>query len=549
MTYVEPTTNIQFFSGMNLSPSYENTLYFASERDKNNYFAGVSKTAVVNNCTYQRERRGYIRVQVPIATLYTADYMRFQNPLFENKWFYAFVMSVNYINNITTEVEYQLDPMMTWMGTFELGECYIDRQHASDDTIGANIVDEGLPTGEYVVEEISAAYNANIDDWKIVVGYLSDNDITGDTIGGIYTGAGYKVFDNATDTNAFLTELLQDNRIDDVVSIYMMPDDIYLGATGQGGTSIKLFMPYSDINGYVPKNNKLFTYPYKYLLVDNMEGQQETWQYEYMRHITDTETQGTFTWADVNSCYNGGNCEAFFYLEEYKGRGAITGGSQAVEKTANVDLPYITKKNFPLCSFSYDTYKAWLAQQNAYYPLDFAMDFGHTMINSTVGALGSGAEDYNKTGIFGGSLTSENALLNMATSAITVSATKVYDNIVKNNITPTTPNRNVGTPTPNAITSNSANTFFLEKMCITEQYAKMIDDYFTMYGYAQKCKGTPNMNVRSFWTYCKTIGCQVKGNIPADDARDIEKIFDSGVRFWKNHTLIGNYDLTNAILS
>ena len=30
--------------------------------------------------------------------------------------------------------------------------------------------------------------------------------------------------------------------------------------------------PYTTINGYTPKNNKLFTAPFKYLLVDNNSG-------------------------------------------------------------------------------------------------------------------------------------------------------------------------------------------------------------------------------------------------------------------------------------
>ena len=74
----------------------------------------------------------------------------------------------------------------------------------------------------------------------------------------------------------------------------------------------------------------------------------------------------------------------------------------------------------------------------------------------------------------------------------------------------------------------------------------MIDNYFDMYGYAIKQHGVPNMNARPNWTYVKTVGCVVHGSIPADDARAIEEMFDSGVRFWKNHTNIGKYNLANS---
>ena len=88
--------------------------------------------------------------------------------------------------------------------------------------------------------------------------------------------------------------------------------------------------------------------------------------------------------------------------------------------------------------------------------------------------------------------------------------------------------------------------FYFTKMCITKNYAMMIDNFFDMFGYAIRQHNVPNMNARPNWTYVKTVGCSVSGNLPADDGAAIEKIFDKGVRFWKNHNNIGNYSLNNA---
>ena len=74
----------------------------------------------------------------------------------------------------------------------------------------------------------------------------------------------------------------------------------------------------------------------------------------------------------------------------------------------------------------------------------------------------------------------------------------------------------------------------------------MIDDYFTMFGYAVRQIGVPNMNARPYFTYVKTVGCTVHGNMPSDHAKQIEQIFDKGVRFWKSVDNIGNYNLNNA---
>jgi hypothetical protein len=67
-----------------------------------------------------------------------------------------------------------------------------------------------------------------------------------------------------------------------------------------------------------------------------------------------------------------------------------------------------------------------------------------------------------------------------------------------------------------------------------------------MYGYAQHIRKVPNRAVRPHWTYTKTIGCCVKGSVPADDMASICAIYDKGITFWKNGDEVGNYNLPNA---
>ncbi len=83
--------------------------------------------------------------------------MRFKNTSFENKWFYAFVTEVSYVNNITSRVSFQLDVLLTWMGDFALKSCFVERQHAAADYIGANTVPENLATGTPVVRSRNLA--------------------------------------------------------------------------------------------------------------------------------------------------------------------------------------------------------------------------------------------------------------------------------------------------------------------------------------------------------------------------------------------------------
>ena len=78
------------------------------------------------------------------------------------------------------------------------------------------------------------------------------------------------------------------------------------------------------------------------------------------------------------------------------------------------------------------------------------------------------------------------------------------------------------------------------------QQEAFIDDYFNMYGYATHKVKVPNIGSRPEWNYVKTIGCSIYGELPSDDARAIEGIFDRGIRFWKTPAHIGNYGYNNS---
>ncbi len=88
--------------------------------------------------------------------------------------------------------------------------------------------------------------------------------------------------------------------------------------------------------------------------------------------------------------------------------------------------------------------------------------------------------------------------------------------------------------------------FTFNHMVIRQQFARIIDDYFTMYGYAtNRCK-TPNRNSRPHWNFVKTAGITLTGSVPCDDMRKICSIYDNGVTFWKNGDEVGHYNLDNS---
>lgn len=539
MAYIAPNSTIEIFGDVSLAPEQDDTLYFASVGAKDSYFSGITKLATFTAQSYQRRDRGYIRVEATMAQLYTACYMRYKNTSFENKWFYAFITGVEYVNNITVEIRFEIDVMMTWMGAFSLAQCFIARQHQTVDYPGSNIVDEGLDTGEYMTEAViktgftgiqettDPAHPMMLRNCAVCIACTTDAtgaSADGGAYAGIYSGCHYHYFDTINAANTFIDSLVTAGKSDAIVTLALVPKNyipvINDSAMHSWGTNSQN-KPYTSINGWTGfKNKKLLTYPYKSLLVTNMEGEFAEYRYEFF----DGNTFG-FKCNGVSTI----NAEFIITPINYK--------SQQEDITDNMIM-----SNFPVVSWNVDTFKAWYAQNRTSFWTSLANQATSGVANTALGAvklaptLASGGTLSAATG-----LSAAHNFMGAKNNfdSITEQLAQAHDYARK----PPTFGGQIG---QDIMVSLGTKDFYYIEKSITREYAKMIDDYFTMFGYAVKEVGTPNMNARPYFTYVKTIDCVVHGNLPAEDAGIIEAMFDKGVRFWKNHTQIGNYSLNNA---
>lgn len=524
MSYIIPDSTIQLFTDIGISPNYDNCLYFANTQAKDTYFDNLPKIATFSACSYSRQQRGYIRVDANISHVYNAGYMRFKNTSFENKWFYAFVTSVEYIANNTTQINFTLDIMTTWMGEFTLGQCFIERQHVENDGIGMNIADEGLNIGDYVTENFHD-YCYDLTSNVIVFVESSEKGGTGGGItGGIYNGCQLKYFPTAEKANEHINELIDKNKIDNVIKIYMVPAIYYTPNITSNplehyNQRIDNAKPYASLDGYVPKNNKLFTYPYKYAEVNTSEGDRKDFKYEYFNTVPGTPSSGNYSFSHQAICAS--TTEALFIPINYKVQTMSSNQLQVEER--------VSISNFPLCSYNIDTYRAYTAQMNSNLPLSALNSFNA----GVTGGIASGNP-------IGGII---NGLTGVANTAVN---TVVANLLGTTSFAPEMGTRNQGNQESDFLLASGNKGFRIFEKCITKNYAQMIDDYFTAFGYAVRNVGTPNMNARPHWTYVKTVDCLVNGNLPSEDGGIIEGIFNNGVRFWKNHTEIGNYSLDNS---
>lgn len=99
-----------------------------------------------------------------------ANYIAFQNPDYDNKWFFAWIDDVIYKGNKNTEITFTVDAWTTWFEKWTKKVCFINRHHVNNDTIGLHTIPENLDIGEVIQESetIDAAYGNEYGYWVAI---------------------------------------------------------------------------------------------------------------------------------------------------------------------------------------------------------------------------------------------------------------------------------------------------------------------------------------------------------------------------------------------
>lgn len=518
--YIEPGTNIQLLKDVPLDTTYDHTIYFSSASAQSTYFMGLQKYNLTNY-TYQRVKKGVARVGIKADNLYDCNYMMFQNTSYGNKWFYAYITAVEYVNNECSEVYFELDVMQTWFFDYDVDYCFVEREHSVTDNIGDNIAPETLATGEYVFNNYSAI--TSMRDMVVCIAIVDTSNATDGTLyDGIYGSAELWVYDS-TDVqtiNDKVNEYVQ--KPDAIIGMYMFPK-IFVGGVipdthrlsyGAGAVvttvAITAVSKKNTIDGYKPKNAKLYTYPYNFYHVDNASGGELSLRYEFFDNLQPVvEISGTVT-QPVVACLR--PCS-------YKGVASYSElGGYTTLNTESLQL-----NNYPMCSWNVDAYQAWVAQNSIPLALNTIASGGQLAI--------AGAYSTNPNAVVGAGVIGQ--ISNVVSQFYQAS---IAADISKGNL------NNGG-----ANVANHKQQFYGGRCSVTAEYARIIDNYFTMFGYATRQCKKPNRNSRPHWNYVKTLGCTITGSVPADDLKKICSIYDNGITFWKNGSEVGNYSLDNTV--
>lgn len=499
------------------SAGYKHIVRFTTRAAQSAYILG--KTVKSSNaCTIVRND-GYVRYPDHVDNLQGVNYLAFQNA---GRWFYAFITRLQYVSDNTTWIYFDFDIVQNWMTEYSLGECFVVREHVTDDTVGANTVPEGLEIGDYIYyAEGSIGYQrANLGNLGIMIAVTEYWDgsawqpAPGNEYNGVFSGVKLYHTTSATAAYAFLQQYQGIDpggglapKAGAVVAVWMIPQAM-LSSFGSTVTavsaastceSVAVTAPArpSVIDGYTPKNNKLLTYPYVCLSVDNNAGGIGVFKYEEFQATPAFSVYGGIMPNPSYKC---------FPTNLKNSNGAGNG------------LEYgLTLSGFPVCAWSNDAFSNWLA--------------------GNAGSLGLAAAG-SAAALAGGIATGNAVMAGGGVAGIISQLVQVYQHSVM-------PDQMQGSlNSPSANVAKGWNDFYFHIRTIKAEYAKIIDEFFSAYGYKVNRIKIPNQY--SATRNCNFVQCKdpvILGACPLDVKRQLENIYEQGVTIWHDGDKVGDYTL------
>ena len=572
-----PTTKVYILRNAPVDPALNNFINFSNAEDDANYFLSLKKYYWPScKCEGTETNEGYIKLPGTPQDYYDCNYIMWQNSQFTNKWFYAFLDSVKPYSGDVCVGHYSIDYMHTWFYETQLGYSFIAREHVNDDTIGRWVEDEPVPINRFLNPRQTDLLKLNeIDDTKYLIVYytfspdnvkegvttLTINNDTDDPVykiegmkpyftggyfyNGLYQGAQFLAFRVQNDTinedcekiNNFLTKLVQSGVVQKIINIRNVPGFIASHATA---IPVNTYNPIKEslqgnprptnLDGYIPKNKKMFTSQFCRGFISNGAGSSVEFEYEDFDGGIPTFSLYAQLASDVT---------ARLVFNNYKG----------LDENFNecIDIG-----NYPESSFSYSEYsnsfmagKFSNAEAITWGKVDNILTVEKAKMG-TAGTIGDAAmsaptSPSGITGLLSGLVDSAKTLLFGEREYEGKVMAGLSDGLARPNTMQGNANSNIAWAT---------NTLTFMQYDIVPQYysAQRADDYLSRYGYNVSKNGIPHVNGRKCWNYLEIPKAYIIGSIPAEAKIAMMQIYQSGVTFWHSPEFYMNYSLDNPIV-
>ena len=122
---IQPDTDIRLLKSP-LTLSNKHQITFADIQAQANYFLSLPYIED-QNASYQR-KDNVIRFNSHIDNIIMYNYCMYKNDNYSNKWFYAFITSMRYINDSVTEVSIVTDVFQTWQFDLVYKNSFVERE-------------------------------------------------------------------------------------------------------------------------------------------------------------------------------------------------------------------------------------------------------------------------------------------------------------------------------------------------------------------------------------------------------------------------------------
>ena len=391
INFINPQSEVKLLN-VNIKNDYKHQYTFSNITEQTNFFLSKATGKNFSKCTFVKD--GEITVEGHIYENYNANYLMFRNTGFSDKWFYAFITSIDYVNENACTIHYELDCFQTWYFDIHYKQSFIVREHVASDNIGEHTVDEGLGYGDYVFFDAPTSIQ-NLNDFYYVMAVTQsipdsadDNDfVRGGLYDGIFSGLKYYATGNWELMADALLKYNQYGKGDAVQYIacipkFCMPD--FQDVSGEAGQPVQVLpgqfgarvrrtyeFDQNTIDGYTPKNKKVFCSPYNVIELTDNKGQTAVLKPELFSEFGKCNFE-------IMSNMSGNVSVACFpsnYAKVY---------TDTDEAYFSAD-PGITIGNFPQCAWTSSFYLNWLAQNSYGNNIQLGIGIGNGLLSMGVG--------------------------------------------------------------------------------------------------------------------------------------------------------------------
>lgn len=520
-----------------LDPTGQHTID-ANYRDS--MFASPDLPAASNFTFLPREN--IIKYPANAGTLECAgiNYLRYKNPDFGNRWIYCFVRSIEYAAPQTAILHIERDAWVTWVDSIVRNQAYIERQRVSvaEDVAGANLLPEAVSVQTYLKQQRVfralnqyTAYSAVICGWFNVETDPDDpqytdpnetaktlfNEQSAKSINGCAVGGNILVTEQGQPFNALIrTIAILGGKI---VAAFPLPVE-YVTALGpvtitdkDGSTFTYTISTYNEPMitdpapvsraggdnpwGFIPKNKKLFTFPYIMLAGSDHAGGEIIYKYDEFTGDDDIEFDYRYV--------AGASPSLVLNPQNYQGL------SNVGNATVNNSIPQI-----PWDSNAYDNYMAMNGNSLMFSRIQRQMNMMGAFVSNPIDLIGNIKTAYNT------------AMAEESEKARLQDLRGLGNTIM-------------GVPSANVQASFGQIAVSIYLKYCSDADAKRIDNFFSRFGYRVDKVGTISWNKRSDYDYIKTQGANVSGQIPVDDKAKINGLLNGGLTVF--HGEYGTYDV------